>query len=85
MKANRAFELIVSRGGIEPAFLADRHRLDRVEVVSIDDGEAVLYWVLPAKQAARLLKALRLDLVQLEADEFIAAWEGRDASEDPLA
>jgi len=78
MKANRAFELIVSRGGIEPAFLASSARLDRVEVVSIDDGEVVLFWELPAKQAARLLKALRVDLMQLEPGEFIAAWEGRD-------
>ena len=59
MKANRAFELIVSRGGLEPAFLADRDRLDRIEVVSIDDGEVVLYWDLPAKEAAKLLKQLR--------------------------
>jgi len=78
MKANRAFELIVSRGGIEPAFLAASYRLDRVEVVSIDDGEVVLFWDLPAKEASRLLKELRADLVQLEAHEFIAAWEGRD-------
>ena len=39
MKANRAFHLIVSRGSREPAFLADRRRLDRIEVISIDDGE----------------------------------------------
>jgi hypothetical protein len=79
LKANRAFDLTVSRGGLEPAFLADRDRLDRIEVVSIDDGEVVLYWELPAKDASRLLKALRNDLVGLEAEEFIAAWEGQDA------
>jgi hypothetical protein len=78
VRANRAFELIVSRGGLEPAFLADRDRLDRVEVVSIDDGEVVLYWELQAKEAARLLKDLRADLVGLEADEFIGRWEGAD-------
>ncbi len=78
MKANRAFHLIVSREGLEPAFLADPHRLDRIEVVSIDDGEVVLYWDLPAKQASKLLKALRADLVGLESDEFIATWEGAD-------
>src|SRR5689334_3808437 len=55
-KANRAFELIVSRGGIEPAFMADRERLDRIEVVSIDDGEVVLFWELSAKEAVRLLR-----------------------------
>ena len=83
MKANRAFELIVSRGGLEPAFLADPERLDRVEVVSIDDGEVVLYWELPAKRAAKLLKELRTDLVSLEADHFIEVWEGRDAPAMP--
>ena len=83
MRANRAFELIVSRGGLEPAFLADPERLDRVEVVSIDDGEVVLVWELPAKQAAKLLKELRADLVTLEADHFIEVWEGRDAPAMP--
>jgi hypothetical protein len=79
MKANRAYRLIVSREGIEPAFLADRDRLDRIEVVSIDDGEVTLYWDLPAKEASRLLKALRSDLVRVDAGEFIRIWEGADA------
>jgi hypothetical protein len=70
--------LIVSREGIEPAFLADRERLDRIEVVSIADGEVVLFWDLPAKAAARLLKELRTDLAQLDADEFLRVWQGRD-------
>ena len=78
MRANRAYHLIVSREGIEPAFLADRDRLDRIEVVSIDDGEVVLYWNLPAKEASRLLKLLRNDLVNMDADEFIRTWEGAD-------
>ncbi|HET8980716.1 MAG TPA: hypothetical protein VFN87_21365 [Solirubrobacteraceae bacterium] len=78
MKANRAFHLIVSRGGREPAFLADRRRTDRIEVVSIDDGELLLYWDLPAKDAARLLRRLRADLAGLEAEEFLALWEGAD-------
>jgi hypothetical protein len=78
LKANRALELIVSRGGLEPSFMADRKRLDRVEVVSIDDGEVILYWELPAKQAAKLLKLLRNDLINLDADEFIPTWGGLD-------
>lgn len=81
MRANRAYHLIVSREGIEPAFLADRTRLDRIEVVSVDDGEVVLYWDLNAKLAARLLKELRLDLVELEAEEFIDKWIGADAED----
>ena len=78
MKANRAFELIVSRGGIEPAFMADPERSDRIEIVSIDDGEVVLFWDLPAKSAVRLLRDLRTDLATMEADEFLMTWEGRD-------
>ncbi len=78
MRANRAFELIVSRGGIEPAFLADPERLDRIEVVSIDDGEVVLYWDLPAKDASKLLKTLRADLAGMDVEQFISAWEGAD-------
>jgi hypothetical protein len=82
MKANRAFHLIVSREGHQPAFLADPHRLDRIEVVSVDDGEVVLYWDLPAKQAAKLIKALRADLVGMQAGEFIDTWDGTDAPSD---
>jgi hypothetical protein len=78
MKANRAYHLIVSRQSHEPAFLADAGRLDRIEVVSIDDGEVVLFWVLPPKDAAKLLRSLRADLSQLRADEFLATWEGSD-------
>jgi hypothetical protein len=78
MKANRVFHLSISRGGREPAFMADRGRLDRIEVVSIDDGELMLYFEVPAKQAAKLVRQLREDLVGLEAEEFIALWEGAD-------
>jgi hypothetical protein len=78
MRANRAYELIVSREGLEPAFLADPHRLDRVEVVSIDDGEVVLFWDVPAKHASKLLRELRSDLVRLDADAFIDKWVGAD-------
>jgi hypothetical protein len=82
MRANRAFHLTVTREGLEPAFLADPRRLDRIEVVSIDDGEVVLYWDLPAKQASRLLKSLRGDLAGLDADDFIATWQGADVGAD---
>jgi hypothetical protein len=78
VKANRVFHLIVTRGGREPAFLADRGRMDRIEVVSVDDGELMLYFEVPAKEATRLVKRLREDLAGLEAEEFIAMWEGAD-------
>lgn len=81
MKANRVFHLTVARGGREPAFLADRGRLDRIEVVSIDDGELMLYFEVPAKRATKLVKRLREDLVGMEAEEFIALWDGADEAE----
>jgi hypothetical protein len=80
MRANRAYHLIVSRESLEPAFLASAGRLDRIEVVSIDDGEVVLFWELAPKDAAKLLRALRTDLAQMAAEEFIAAWEDGEAA-----
>jgi hypothetical protein len=79
VKANRAYHLIVSRESREPAFLADRGRLDRIEVISVDDGEMVFFWDLPAKRAARLLKELRADLAGMEAGAFLDKWLGADA------
>ena len=74
MKANRAYRLIVTRGGRAPALLADAERVDHIEVVEIDSGEVVLFWDRPPQAASRLARALREDLSQLEADEFIARW-----------
>ncbi len=79
MKANRRFRLIVSRDRRQPAFLADHARLDRIEVVSVDDGEMVLFWDLPAKDASRLLKSIRTDLAGMDAEEFLGVWEGADS------
>jgi hypothetical protein len=81
MKANRAYHLIVAREGREPAFLADPQRHDRIEVVSVDDGEVVLYWNVNPKLASRLLKLLREDLVVLDAEQFIDKWIGADAED----
>jgi hypothetical protein len=81
MRANRAYELIVSRGGREPVFMSDPNRMDRIEVVSVDDGEVILYWNLAAKDAAKLLKLLRADLVTLDADEFFDKWLDADAED----
>jgi len=70
-------------------FLADtpfgargRGRLDRIEVVSVDEGEVVLYWELPAKPAARLLKTLRADLAGLDVDSFLTRWRDADVTAD---
>jgi hypothetical protein len=78
MRANRAYRLIVTPGGHEPRFLAERGRRDRIEVVSIDDGELLLYWDLPAREAAPLVRELREALIALSPEEFLALWEGAD-------
>ena len=82
MKANRRYHLIVSREGREPAFLSDPSRTDRIEVVSVDDGEVILYWDVDPKQASRLLRLLRADLASLDADEFFDKWLDADAEDD---
>jgi hypothetical protein len=74
MRADRAYRLILTRAGRAPALLADATRVDHVEVVEIDSGEAVLFWDRPPQAASRLARALRTDLHRLEAPEFIARW-----------
>jgi hypothetical protein len=74
MRANRAYRLIVRRGGWMPALLADPARIDHIEVVEIDSGEVVLFWDLPPQEAARRARTLRADLAQLQDEEFIPRW-----------
>jgi hypothetical protein len=74
VRASRAYDLIVTRSGRTPAWLAGSERIDHVEVVAIDSGEVVLFWDLPAPQAGRLARALREDLGRLEAEQFLEAW-----------
>jgi len=38
----------------------------------------ILYWNLAAKDAAKLLKLLRADLVSLDAEEFFDKWLDAD-------
>ncbi len=72
MRANRAYELRVSRGRT-PALL-DPDRVDHIEVLEIDTGEIALFWDLLPHQTRRMSRALRADLVQLDADEFLEKW-----------
>ncbi|MGA2164074.1 MAG: hypothetical protein ABSH36_06345 [Solirubrobacteraceae bacterium] len=74
MRANRAYRLIVRRGGWMPAMLADPARVDHIEVVEIVSGEVVLFWDCPPQEAARRARALRTDLAQLQDEEFLAHW-----------
>ena len=74
MRAKDAYRLILTRGGRAPALLADATRVDHIEVVEIDSGEAVLFWDRPPQAASKLARALRADLAQLQAEEFMARW-----------
>jgi hypothetical protein len=74
VKAAHAYRLIVTRSGRAPALLADTARVDHIEVVEIDSGEAVLLWDRPPQAASKLARELREELAQLEPEEFIARW-----------
>jgi hypothetical protein len=74
MKANRAYELLVRRGSRGPALLRSAGEADHIEVVEIDSGEVVLFWDTTPSQTGRLSRALKADLAQLEADEFLTRW-----------
>ena len=74
MKANRAYRLIVTRGGLMPALLADTARVDHLEIVEVDTGEVLLFWDRPPQPASKLARALRADLSQLQDEEFLARW-----------
>ena len=74
MKANRAYELSVRRGGRGPALLASPDRVDQVEIVEVDSGEVILFWDTTPAQTGRLTRALRADLAQMDADAFLARW-----------
>ncbi len=60
MKANRVYELRVSRA--------------MIEVLEIDTGEIALFWDVRPDQARRLANALRADLSQQEAQTFLDKW-----------
>ncbi|HEY2180716.1 MAG TPA: hypothetical protein VGH09_03490 [Solirubrobacteraceae bacterium] len=74
MRAKDAYRLIVTRGGRAPALLADVGRVDHIELVEIDSGEVVLFWDLPPHDASRRARAVREELAQLDAAEFLARW-----------
>ncbi len=74
MRANRAYRLIVTRGGLMPALLADTSRVDHLEIVEVGTGEVILFWDRPPQAASKLARALRADLSQLQDEEFLARW-----------
>lgn len=74
MRANRAYHLIVTKEGRGWRRLATTRRVDRLEVVDIATGEVVLFWDCAGPDALRMDHALRADLAQMEADEFLHTW-----------
>jgi hypothetical protein len=79
VRANRAYELIVRRGGRGPALLRSSNEVDQIEVVEIDSGEVVLFWDTTPAQTGRLARALKADLARMEAQEFLQAWRRYDS------
>jgi hypothetical protein len=74
VKANRAYELLVHRGGRGPALLRSPDQADHVEIVEIDSGEVVLLWDTMPAQTGRLARALKADLAGMDAEAFLARW-----------
>jgi hypothetical protein len=74
VKANREYELIVRKSGRGPALLRGPGQADHVEVIEIATGEIALFWDTAPAQTGRLVRALRTDLAQLEAERFLAKW-----------
>lgn len=82
MRANREYRLLVTKGGLAPSLLADPERTDSLEVVEIASGEVVLFWDCRARDAALMARAIRADLSQLAADEFIERWNAIEGPQD---
>jgi hypothetical protein len=77
VRANREYRLLHRRGGRAPSRFADPARFDQIEVVEIAEGETVLLWDLPSREAPAMLRDLRADMAQLGGEEFIARWRDR--------
>ena len=73
MRANRSYRLLHTRSSRKPARL-DPARIDHLEVVEVASGEVVLFWDLPAPDAAKHARRLREDLAQLDDVEVLARW-----------
>jgi hypothetical protein len=82
VKANREYRLLVSKGGHAPALLADPERTDSLEIVEIASGEVVLFWDCHPRDAAHMARAIRADLAQLGATEFIERWNAVEGPQD---
>ncbi|HSD80272.1 MAG TPA: hypothetical protein VLB47_06405 [Solirubrobacteraceae bacterium] len=81
MRARHAYRIVHRRGGLTPAAL-DPDRMEQVEIVSLDDGEVVLFWDLTAAHARRVLRLMRAELVQMDAREFFERWASFEGEAD---
>ncbi len=81
-KAKARYRLVVRRGGLAPALLADPDRVDHVEIVDVDAGETVLYWDLLVRDAKRVSTMIRADLDALEPREFLERWASFEGDAD---
>jgi hypothetical protein len=72
-RANRSYRLLHTRSNRRPAAL-DPSRIDHLEVVEVASGEVVLFWDLPASDAARQARRLREDLAGLDEGAFLERW-----------
>jgi hypothetical protein len=82
VRAKARYRLIVRRGGLAPVALAAADRVDHVEIVDVDDGEAVLYWDLLPRDAKRVAGMIRADLQDLDAREFFERWASFEGDAD---
>ena len=74
MRANRRLRVLHGRGSKLPAWLAGPGAVDRIEIVEIETAETVLFWDREPREAARMMRALRADLAQLEVEDLLAKW-----------
>ena len=82
MLARSSYQVTVRRTGRSPSFLSAPDRVDHVEIVSLDDGEVVLFWDIPGRETLRIEGMLRADLDALEAREFLERWAAFDPATD---
>jgi len=82
MRAKNRYRLVVRRGGLAPAVLADPDRVDHVEIIDVDEGETVLYWDLLPRDAKRVVAILRAELETMDAQEFFERWASFEGDAD---
>ena len=73
MRPNRSYRLLHTRSNRRPVRM-DPSRIDHLAVVEVASGEVVLFWDLPAPEAAKRARRLREELAGLDEQEFLARW-----------